>query len=49
MTQIPYPNIPEGRPEDQIRQIKSYLYQLTDKLNYALQQLEKQQGTNKEG
>lgn len=49
MTQIPYPNIPEGRPEDQIRQIKSYLYQLTDKLNYALQQLEKQKGTNKEG
>ena len=42
MIQIPYPNIPDGRPEDQIRQIKSYLYQLTDKLNYVIQQLENQ-------
>lgn len=42
MIQIPYPNIPDGRPEDQIRQIKSYLYQLTDQLNYALRQLEQQ-------
>lgn len=42
MIQIPYPNIQEGRPEDQIRQIKSYLYQLTDQLNYALRQMEQQ-------
>lgn len=42
MIQILYPNIQEGRPEDQIRQIKSYLYQLTDQLNYALRQLEQQ-------
>lgn len=42
MIQIPYPNIPEGRPEEQIRQMKSWLYQLTDQLNYALRQLEQQ-------
>ena len=42
MIQIPYPNIPDGRPEDQIRQIKSYLYQLKDQLNNALRQLQQQ-------
>lgn len=42
MIKLPYPNIPDGRPEEQIRQLKSYLYQLTDKLNYVIQQLENQ-------
>lgn len=42
MIQIPYPNIPDGRTDEQIRQLKSYLYQLTDQLNYVIQQLEKQ-------
>lgn len=42
MIEIQYPNIPEGRPEEQIQRIKSYLYQLTDQLNYALKQLERE-------
>lgn len=41
MIDIKYPNIQDGKPEDQIRQIKSYLYQLADMLNYAISQLEK--------
>lgn len=44
MIQIQYPKIREGTPEEQLRQIKSYLYQLVDMLNYALEQLEKKEG-----
>ena len=33
---IRYPNITAGREKEQIGQIKSYLYQLVDQLNYAL-------------
>lgn len=36
---IPYPNIPHGSPEEQIRYLKSYLYQLVDQLNWALNNL----------
>ena len=47
MKNLPYPNITAGDPRAQVEQLKSYLYQLVDQLNYALNQLEKAQ--NKEG
>lgn len=31
-----YPNITAGTPQEQISQIKSYLHQLVEQLNYAL-------------
>ena len=31
-----YPNITAGSPQEQISQIKSYLHQLVEQLNYAL-------------
>lgn len=34
MSYFPYPNI-SGTVEEQLRQIKSYLYQLVDSLNYS--------------
>ena len=34
--QIRYPNITGRTPEEQIAQLKSYLYQLVDQLNYML-------------
>ena len=34
--QIRYPNITGRTPEEQISQLKSYLYQLVDQLNYML-------------
>lgn len=34
--QIRYPNITGRTPEEQIAQLKSYLHQLVDQLNYML-------------
>lgn len=34
--QIRYPKITGRTPEEQIAQLKSYLYQLVDQLNYML-------------
>lgn len=34
--QIRYPNITGRTPEEQIAQLKSYLHQLADQLNYLL-------------
>jgi hypothetical protein len=34
--QIRYPNITGKTPEEQIAQMKSYLHQLVDQLNYLL-------------
>lgn len=34
MSYFPYPNI-SGTAEEQLRQIKSFLYQLVDRLNYS--------------
>lgn len=46
MMNLPYPNVSNGTPEQQVQQLKRYLYQLVDQLNYQLKQLEK---NNKEG
>ncbi|MBO5868951.1 MAG: hypothetical protein J6Q54_08590 [Oscillospiraceae bacterium] len=35
MDNFRYPNL-SGTPEEQLRQLKSYLYQLVDQLNYQL-------------
>lgn len=34
MSYFPYPNL-SGTPEEQLRQLKGYLYQLVDQLNYS--------------
>ena len=34
--QIRYPNITGKTPEEQLAQLKGYLYQLVDQLNYLL-------------
>lgn len=34
--QIRYPNITGKTPEEQLTQLKGYLYQLVDQLNYLL-------------
>ncbi len=36
MVNIEYPVTPRGEPEDQIRQIYSYLYQMSEQLNLAM-------------
>lgn len=41
MMNLPYPKITAPDPAGQVAQMKSYLYQLIDQLNYQLQQLEK--------
>lgn len=38
---IRYPSIPAGDQKQQLEQIKSYLYQLADQLNYILNLQEK--------
>lgn len=47
MMNLPYPKITATDPAGQVAQLKSYLYQLIDQLNYQLQLLEK--NTKKEG
>lgn len=42
MTNIRYPSITGRTPQEQLEQMKSYLYQLADQLNWALSLLEKQ-------
>ena len=37
---IRYPNITGGSEREQLAQIKSFLYQLVDQLNYALSTLD---------
>lgn len=36
-----YPNITGEDPRQQLQQLKRYLFQLVDQLNYALEQLER--------
>ena len=36
-----YPNITRDDPRKQLEQLKSYLFQLVDQLNYTLEQLER--------
>lgn len=36
-----YPNISGEDPRQQLQQLKRYLFQLVDQLNYALEQLER--------
>lgn len=44
--QIRYPNITGKTPEEQIAQLKSYLHQLVDQLNYLLSETNsKKEGT----
>lgn len=42
MIQMRFPNITAQEPEEQVQQIKSYLYQLVQELNWALQAIENQ-------
>lgn len=48
MIDLKPPNIGTGDTEEQVRQIRSYLYQLTREINWALQTLE-DMITKKEG
>lgn len=41
MMGLRYPNITGEDPRKQLEQMKSYLFQLVDQLNYALEQLER--------
>lgn len=41
MMEFRYPNITGDDPREQLQQLKSYLFQLVDQLNYALEQLER--------
>ena len=43
-----YPHIAGRTPEEQIDQIKRYLYQLIDELNFALSAMEAQNHQKKE-
>lgn len=40
MIDLKPPNIGTGSAEEQVQQIRSYLYQLTQEINWALQTLE---------
>lgn len=40
MMNIRYPNITGKTPEEQLAQMRSYLHQLVDQLNWALSTLE---------
>lgn len=40
MMKLSYPKISATTPAGQVAELKSYLYQLVDQLNYQLQQLE---------
>lgn len=41
MTNIRYPNITGKTPEEQIKQMESYMRQLVDQLNYLLNMIER--------
>jgi len=41
VTPIPYPPLTAEDPRQQLRELKTYLYQLAEQLNYALEQLER--------
>lgn len=41
MMELRYPNITGEDPRQQLQQLKSYLFQLVDQLNYALELLER--------
>lgn len=43
-----YPNITGRTPEEQIDQLKRYLYQLIDQLNYELSTMDTQNNAKKE-
>lgn len=43
MMKLPYPKVTAATPQEQVTQLRGYLYQLVDQLNYALEQLEKNQ------
>ena len=43
-----YPNITGRTPEEQIDQLKRYLYQLIDQLNYELSTMDTQNNAQKE-
>ena len=40
MAEFRYPNITDPTPEGQLKQLKNYLYQLTNQLNYAVKSVE---------
>lgn len=42
MTDIRYPNITGRTPEEQITQLKGYLYSLAEQLNFQLRTLERE-------
>ena len=46
---IRYPNITGGSEREQLAQIKSFLYQLVDQLNYALSTLDTDTATAQTG
>lgn len=46
---IRYPNITGGSEREQLAQIKSFLYQLVDQLNYALSTLDAEDVTAQTG
>ena len=41
MMEFRYPNITGEDPRKQLEQLKRYLFQLVDQLNYTLEQLER--------
>lgn len=43
---IRYPNITGKTPEEQIAQLKSYIHQLVDQLNWAFAVIDSQQNSN---
>lgn len=48
MINIRLPNITEGSEREQLQQIKSYLHQLVNELNWALSVIEAQNRTSEE-
>lgn len=43
MSQLPYPKITGNNPAEQLAQLRSYLFELIDQLNYILGQIEKEE------
>ena len=48
MTDLRLPSITGRTTEEQVKQIKSYLYQLVQELNFALQAIEQAQSNTEE-
>lgn len=46
---IRYPNITGRTPEEQVEQLKRYLFQLVDQLNFVLSQTDTQNTSPREG